>query len=150
MNLSAFRSFILDLISGIISKTDAQARKDAETIATISAKSAELSKALDAALADTEAAKAEALVAAVAQAAELDELTTELQSTFNPTPVADAVAVAVEASPDVETPAPVGDATTINTADPTPSEVIDASLEALAEAAVEYEPEAAVEPEPVG
>ena len=139
MNLAAFKAFVTELISNIIAKCDAQARKDAETIATISAKAEELSKALEAANAAVEEAKAAALASATAQAAELDALTTELQSTFNPTPVADAVAVAVEASPEVETPVAVGDAVTIDTADSTPVEVVEASLEAI-EAAVETEP----------
>jgi hypothetical protein len=144
MNLAAFRAFVTDLISDIVSKCDAQARKDAEAIATISAKAEELSKALEASNAAVEEAKAAALATATTQAAELDALTTELQNTFNPTPVADALAVAVESSPEVETPAAFEDAVMINTADSTPVEVVEASLEAI-EAAVETEPVAEAE-----
>ena len=136
MNLAAFKAFVTELISNIIAKCDAQARKDAEAIATISAKAEELSKALEAANAAVEEAKAAALATAAAQAAELDALTTELQNTFNPTPVADALAVAVEASPEVETPAPIDGGITIGTSEPTRDEVIEASLDAI-EAAVE-------------
>jgi aminopeptidase N len=135
MNLAAFKAFVTELISNIIAKCDAQARKDAEAIATISAKAEELSKALEAANAAVEEAKAAALAAATAQAAELDALTTELQNTFNPTPVADALAVAVEASPEVETPVSLFDAVTIDTADSTPVEVVEASLDAIEAAA---------------
>jgi hypothetical protein len=144
MNLAAFKAFVTELISNIIAKCDAQARKDAETIATISAKAEELSKALEVANAAVEEAKAAALATATRQAKYLDVLTTELQQTFNPTPVADALAVAVEASPEVETPVAVGDAVTIDTADSTPVEVVEASLEAIAES-VETEPVAEAE-----
>ena len=141
MNLAAFKAFVIELIGSIIAKCDAQARKDAETIATISAKAEELSKALEAANAAVEEAKVAALAAATAQAAELDALTTELQNTFNPTPVADAVATAVEESPRVDTPALLEEVTTIDTAEPTQSEVTEASLEAIADS-VETEPAA--------
>jgi hypothetical protein len=144
MNLAAFRAFVTDLISGIVSKCDAQARKDAEAIATISAKAEELSKALEAANAAVEEAKAAALATATTQAKYLDALTTELQNTFNPTPATDALAFAVHASPEVETPVAVEDAVMINTADSTPVEVVEASLEAI-EAAVETEPVAEAE-----
>jgi hypothetical protein len=135
VNLSQFKTFVIALITGIIAKGDGRAAKDAATIAQLSADANTLRgtvKELEAALVASEDAAAKALVAkASEQAIALDTLSTELEETFNPTPVADAVAEAVTESPEVATPPVVESSDVIGEAVPTPPDVAAAAVEAI-------------------
>jgi hypothetical protein len=141
MNLSQFKIFVISLIRSIIAKGDERAAADAATIAKVSADAAELSatvEQLKVALAESQDSGAKALVNQAAdQAAGLDSLTTELQETFNPTPVADAVAETVQQSPEVTTPPEVTAADTIGEAEPTAITVVEAAIGAIADAPAE-------------
>jgi hypothetical protein len=91
---------------------------------------------LQAALSASQDAASKALASQAAdQASALDSLSSELQATFNPTPVADAVAVAVEESPVIETPAIVEAAQTLEEPVATEVAVVEAAVEAIAAAA---------------
>jgi hypothetical protein len=57
-------------------------------------------------------------------------LTTELEMAYNPTPGTDAVAEAVQAEPEVETPSEVADAV-IEPAAETPVEVAESAIDAI-------------------
>jgi predicted trehalose synthase len=135
MNLAQFKTFVISLINSIISKGDDRAAKDAATIAKISADAAALAATvaeLKAALAASQDAGTAALAAKTSeQASALDALTTELQNTFNPTPVADAVAEVVAEAPEVETPSVVAKAPEFGTVTPTPPVVVEAAVEAI-------------------
>jgi hypothetical protein len=129
MNLAQFKTFVISLINSIISKGDDRAAKDAATIAKISADAAALAATvaeLKAALAASQDAGTAALAAKTS-----DALTTELQNTFNPTPVADAVAEVVAEAPEVETPDVVAKAPEVGTVTPTPTVVVEAAVEAI-------------------
>lgn len=136
MNLMQFKIFVITLINSIISKGDDRAAKDAATIAKLSADAAELRgtvEQLKAELASSQESAAKALVNQAAdQAAALDSLSTELEQTFNPTPVADAVSEAVADAPEVVTPPAVEAAATIGEAVATPPEVVAEAVEAIA------------------
>ena len=136
MSLMQFKIFVITLINSIISKGDDRAAKDAATIAKLSADANELRgtvKELQAALAASEDAAAKALANQAAdQAVALDALSTELEETFNPTPVADAVAEVVKDAPEVVTPPVVEAAETIGEAVVTPPAVAEAAVEAIA------------------
>lgn len=137
MNLMQFKTFVITLITSIITKGDDRAAKDAATIAKLSADANELRgtvKELQAALATSQDTAAKALVNQAAdQAVALDALSTELEETFNPSPTADAVAEVVKESPEVVTPPVVEAAETIGDSLPTAPEVTAAAVEAIAE-----------------
>lgn len=136
MNLMQFKTFVITLITSIITKGDDRAAKDAATIAKLSADANELRgtvKELQSALATSQDTGAKALVNLAAdQAVALDALSTELEETFNPTPTADAVAEVVKESPEVATPPLVQGVLTINSATPTPPVVTEAAVAAIA------------------
>lgn len=137
MNGASFRTFIVTLITNIIAKGDARAKADAATIATLSSQCSELAltvENLKAALAAADAATAAKLAEqATTQAAELDALSSELESTFNPTPTADAVAEVVKETPEVPTPPVVEASAEVGTVVETPAPVAEAAVDAIAE-----------------
>lgn len=139
MNLPEFKLFVVQLIKSIIQLGDSKAQSYQVQLQELSEKNAELAatiEKLSAALGEAEASKATALMeAAQEQAASLSELSSQLSGEFNPTPVADAVAAAVEAAPEVVTPDVVESSDTIDEPEPTPVAVSDAAVEAIAEAA---------------
>jgi uncharacterized phage infection (PIP) family protein YhgE len=126
---------------------------------TLADKVAELQQALDSV---PDAISSSLMAQAAEQAIALNELTSELESEFgtpkaleaavelaaainsdssameveaNPTPFADAVAVAVIDSPIIETPSIVAEDQSIGTSTETPAEVTEAAVEAVVEAA---------------
>lgn len=141
MNLSQFKIFVISLIQAIIAKGDDRAAADAVTIAKLSADAAELSatvEQLKVAIAASQDSAAKALANQAAdQASALDSLSTELEQTFNPTPVADAVSEAVESAPEVKTPEAVENAETIGEAVPTEPAVVESAVAAIEAAAAE-------------
>lgn len=139
MNISQFKLFVTNLFKSLISKCDAQAKADAATIAQLSADISTLTgtvKDLESALATSKDEAAKAIVSQVmAQADALNELSSELEATFNPSPVADAVADAVQESPEVVTPVEVINAETIGEPVATATEVSDAAVASIGDAA---------------
>lgn len=134
-----FRESMFTLIRIVIQKGDANGSKDKATIDKLSA---DLSAAnvlisqLQAAIVAKDQAQSEALAA---QSSELlgylDTLSTDLSNEFNPTSTADAVAEAVQESPEIETPVEVTEATTIGTSEETPPEVAEAAIAAIEDSA---------------
>lgn len=141
MQFQQFKMFVLDLIKTLILKCDTQAKADAATISKLSADAEALAakvKELESALVASKDEAAKALASqAAAQADDLNALSSELQATFNPTPVADAVAVASEEAGEVVTPVEVTEAVTIDEPVATAPEVAEAAVAAIGEAAAE-------------
>jgi hypothetical protein len=136
MDLSKYKMLIVRIITAIIGKCDTKATEYQATIAKISAEAAELratNASLAAALEAKDAEKAQALLdQSAAQSKALDELTSELEAEYNPTPVADAVAVIVRDEPAIVTPPEVVQAVTLDSAEATPEVVAEAAVEAIA------------------
>ena len=139
MNISQFKEFVLNLFTGLIAKCDAQAKAYATTIAQMSADADALAakvKELESALVASQDEAAKAIASqAMAQADALNQLSSELEATFNPSPVADAVAEAVQESPEVVTPVEVINAETIGEPVETPTAVSDAAVASIGDAA---------------
>jgi hypothetical protein len=136
MKIAEFTEFTIGLLKAIIKKGDDHATADQATIQKLSA---DLSianntiKDLQAALAEGDAERVKELVdLAAKQAAELDAVSSELSSRFNPTPIADAVVSTVASSEVIPTPPEVEAATTIGTMVGTSAAVSDAALDAIA------------------
>jgi hypothetical protein len=138
-SLTEFKKFVVDLLTEIVRRGDSKAvelKAQVDKLSSDLTIANETNQQLQAAL----IAKDEAAIAALAaQSAEeiaaLDAFSTEVAANFYPTPTADAVSLAVEASPVVETPVEVTEATTLETAEPTPEEVTASAIEAIAEVA---------------
>jgi chromosome segregation ATPase len=75
------------------------------------------------------------LAEAISIANEMNETTSQMVAEANPTPFADAVAVAVIDSPIIDTPEIVAADQSIGTSTETPAEVTEAAIEAVVEAA---------------
>jgi hypothetical protein len=138
MDLSKYKMLIVRIITAVIGKCDAKATEYQATIAKISAEAAELratNASLAAALEAKDAELAQALLdQSAAQSAALDVLTSELEAEYNPTPVADAVAVIVRDEPAIVTPPEVVQAVTLETSEATPEVVAEAAVDAIATA----------------
>jgi hypothetical protein len=138
-SLTEFKKFVVDLLTEIVRRGDSKAAELKEQVDKLSN---DLTIANDtiqqlqaAMLAKDEAAIAALAAQSAEEIAALDAFSTEVAANFYPTPTADAVSLAVEASPVVETPVEVTEATTLETAEPTPEEVTASAIEAIAEVA---------------
>ena len=116
-----FKKIVTDIIRKIVDRADANATAAANTITELTAK-------LAAAQALIDQQGNEQLTLAFA---DLTNFAGELSANFNPTPTADALAVAIEEAPEVATPDSVRDSAEIDTAELTPVEVVNDAIAAI-------------------
>lgn len=131
-NVQEFRTVIYDIIARIIRQADEQTRTAAMAIENLNVRIQELETANTQLMAELQVSVSNAQATQVTEMlAELSRLSTELTESFNPTPSADALIVAVQDSPNIQTPEAISSVVQVGTSEVTPDAAIEEAMRAM-------------------